>query len=298
MRATRTLLSGAGLAVLLMLVFAPQALGAVAGTVTRWVANQLQFQGSSGSDAFQFKTDGLRAHFGTGANDFISSDGTDLTAASKFNASYFGQGLLNGCYYSNAVTHGYCFESGTQSLIFTNNSAEQWRISGATGDFTTTQGRNIKTDGNITPVTDNTGALGTTPLSWSSLSVQGAGDIGILTVGTRIAFESVHGSTSPPTISSGFGGTPSIPSHNGTLTFTVNVGTGGTASAGVLAFPVTAATGWKCDCNDLAGAISVADTRQTASSTTTCTLTNINTTTGVALAWGVSEVLTCDAMAY
>ena len=40
------------------------ALAAVAGTDSRWNGNSLEYQGSSGNDAFVFKTNGLRAHFG------------------------------------------------------------------------------------------------------------------------------------------------------------------------------------------------------------------------------------------
>jgi hypothetical protein len=102
-----------------------------------------------------------------------------------------------------------------------------------------------------------------------------------------------------PTIASGFGTSPSIPSNNGTAAFTVNVGTGGSATSGVLTMP-TASTGWICHVNDLtAAAAHVAyNTRQTASSTTSVTLENQTTSTGAAVAWAASDILQVSCFAY
>jgi hypothetical protein len=101
-------------------------------------------------------------------------------------------------------------------------------------------------------------------------------------------------STTAPTISSGFGTNASIPANNGTLAFTVNVGTGGTASSGVIGLSTTT-TAWVCECDDLAAAVGATETRMSATSITTCTVTNVNTATGVAAAWASSEVLYCTA---
>lgn len=100
-----------------------------------------------------------------------------------------------------------------------------------------------------------------------------------------------------PTISSGFGTSPSIVGANGTAAFTINVGTGGAASSGVIGFP-TAATGWVVHCDDItnpttAGGIMV---KQTASSTTTATITGYNATPA-ATAWTASDILHCMAFA-
>ena len=104
-------------------------------------------------------------------------------------------------------------------------------------------------------------------------------------------------SATAPTISSGFGTSPSIVANNGTCAFQVNVGTGGTASSGVIGLP-TATTGWVATCTD----ITTADatrliTKQTASTTTSATVGNFNTS-GVAAAWAASDKLNCTAMAY
>lgn len=100
-----------------------------------------------------------------------------------------------------------------------------------------------------------------------------------------------------PTISSGFGTTPSIVANNGTAAFTINVGTGGTASTGVIGLPA-ATTGWHVDCqNTSTNTATVFVTKQTASTTTTATIGNYDAA-GAAAAWVASNVLVCAAMAY
>lgn len=87
-------------------------------------------------------------------------------------------------------------------------------------------------------------------------------------------------STTPPTISSGFGSTPSIVSGNGTSSFRVNVGTGGVATTGVVSMPA-ATTGWNCQVTD----ITTNDaTRETSSTTNTVTV-------AAAIAWTSADVL-------
>lgn len=106
-------------------------------------------------------------------------------------------------------------------------------------------------------------------------------------------------SDTAPTISSGFGSSPSISASNGTTGFLINVGTGGSATSGVIGMP-TASTGWICHVNDLtAAAAHVAyNTRQTASSTTTVTVENQTTSTGAAVAWAASDILRLICTAY
>jgi len=97
-----------------------------------------------------------------------------------------------------------------------------------------------------------------------------------------------------PTISSGFGTSPSIVSNFGVISFSINVGTGGTASSGVISFAGLgsgAKTGWACDFQDVTTPASYIS-RQTASSTTTVTVTNYSTSSlGTATAWPASEIL-------
>ena len=100
-----------------------------------------------------------------------------------------------------------------------------------------------------------------------------------------------------PTISSGFGTSPSVVASNGTAAFTINVGTGGTANSGVIALP-TASTGWRVACDDVTTQSStVFLTKQTATSTTTATVGNFDAA-GAAAAWVASNILVCNATAY
>lgn len=98
-----------------------------------------------------------------------------------------------------------------------------------------------------------------------------------------------------PSISSGFGTTPSIAGLN-PRAFRVTVGTGGTASTGVVTLPA-AATAWNCFASDQTTP-GANDTKQSASSTTSVTLTNYVTTTGVAGAWTAGDVLVVHCYDY
>lgn len=101
---------------------------------------------------------------------------------------------------------------------------------------------------------------------------------------------SAAASATAPTISSGFGTGAAITANNGTIAFRVNVGTGGTASSGVVGLPASA-VGWNCYATDLTTqSSSVFLTKQTASTTTTATFTNYNTA-GTATAWVANDIL-------
>jgi hypothetical protein len=102
-----------------------------------------------------------------------------------------------------------------------------------------------------------------------------------------------------PTVSSAFGTSPVI---TGTATSgSINVGTGGTATGGVLAMGATATNGWNCTVfNITALAANRANqwTVQTASSTTTVTVQNQTISTGAALAWTASDVVRFNCTAF
>lgn len=100
-----------------------------------------------------------------------------------------------------------------------------------------------------------------------------------------------------PTISSGFGTGASIPFNNGTAAFEVNVGTGGTATNGVIGLP-TSAHGWTCAANDeTTTSATVFMTKQIASTTASVTVANFNTSAAQA-AWAASDVLHLSCFAY
>jgi hypothetical protein len=115
--------------------------------------------------------------------------------------------------------------------------------------------------------------------------------------GPSLAFANLALSATAPTVSSGFGTSPSIVNNNGTVAFTINVGTGGTATNGVIGLP-TAATGWHCVADDLTTqSATVFYTHQIATSTTTATIANFNTA-GAQAAWVASDVLRVSCFAY
>lgn len=102
-----------------------------------------------------------------------------------------------------------------------------------------------------------------------------------------------------PTISSGFGTGPSIASNNGNADFRVNVGTGGSASSGVIGLSAATA-GWNCLAHPTVMATTGTQatfTLQTATSTTTATLTGYNTS-GTATAWPSGTILIVHCAAY
>lgn len=114
-------------------------------------------------------------------------------------------------------------------------------------------------------------------------------------VGTTSTF-----SGTTPSVSSGFGTSPSVTAGQAT-SFRLNVGTGGSASAGVIAMGYQAATGWNCFVQNItAQAANTGDKRtvQTASSTTTVTVQNQTISTGGASAWAASDVLALICAAY
>jgi len=105
------------------------------------------------------------------------------------------------------------------------------------------------------------------------------------------------GSSTAPTISSGFGTSPTMGTASSTAVFTVNVGTGGVATSGVLTMPATT-TAWACSVNDKTTTSStVFMTKVTASTTTSVTVGNFNTS-GAAAAWAAGDVLQFQCAGY
>lgn len=108
-------------------------------------------------------------------------------------------------------------------------------------------------------------------------------------------------SDTAPTISSGFGTSPSISAENGPSSFLIDVGTGGSATGGVIGLP-TAATGWNCFVHNqtdwAAGDAARGMTAQTSETTTTVTIENQLHSDGVALAWTASDILLVSCFAY
>lgn len=104
-------------------------------------------------------------------------------------------------------------------------------------------------------------------------------------------------SQTAPTISSGFGTTPSIVNSNGTASFAVNVGTGGTASSGVITMPAMT-VGAVCDVQPAGAPQADSRTQAVITSTTSITITNYTASTAAALAFPSGAVynVKCSGM--
>jgi hypothetical protein len=101
-------------------------------------------------------------------------------------------------------------------------------------------------------------------------------------------------STSLPTISSGFGTSPTITAVN-TFVFKVVVGTGGAAS-GTITLP-TAPNGWLAFAADVTSGTAVF-LQLTGSTTTSVTFTSYSITTGLAANMSASDVILVNCIAY
>jgi len=138
--------------------------------------------------------------------------------------------------------------SGGNSLVISNGSSTIFSVAGGFGTLSAV----------------NIGASNPGTANFTTVSIGGA----------------LADSNTAPTISSGFGTSPSIGWANGTANFEVVIGTGGSSSSGVLTMP-TAAHGWACTVADIGTGTT---THQTGSSTTSVTLTG-------AAAWTASSDL-------
>lgn len=101
-------------------------------------------------------------------------------------------------------------------------------------------------------------------------------------------------SSTPPTIGAGFGTGPTILANN-TAAFKVTVGTGG-APTGTLTFSA-APNGWVVYAQDVTSGTTIF-LQQTASSSTSATVTSFSITTGLAANMAAGDVILCVAMPY
>lgn len=221
----------------------------------------------SGSDAFSVTTNGARFHFGTGASDYASSNGTTVTFAGPLAAT--------------AASAAIAFTVPIQSYISfdpTNNNSFIRSPGSGQVEFSTTQ---------VVPAGTSAIDLGSSTKVWNNVYFTTLRP----TTTAGLIFSTA------PTISSGFGVGAAIVASNGTGAFQINVGTGGTANSGVIGLP-TATTGWVCKCDDITTqTATVTRTTQTASTTASCTVVNYSDLT-VLSAWVASDKLNCVAMAY
>jgi hypothetical protein len=97
-----------------------------------------------------------------------------------------------------------------------------------------------------------------------------------------------------PTISSGFCTSPTIVANNGTGAFQVNVGTCGATNNGTIGLP-TATTGWHCTCQNVSTNGNFI--RETASATSSCTMSQYSTGT-TAANFASNDKLNCSAFGF
>lgn len=98
-------------------------------------------------------------------------------------------------------------------------------------------------------------------------------------------------------VASGFGTSPSVANGSDFTAFSVNVGTGGAASSGIITMPVAAPHGYACSAVNTTNPASFV-TVGTPTSATTITLTNYSRTTGLLIAWTASDVISVSCEPY
>jgi hypothetical protein len=167
------------------------------------------------------------------------------------------------------------------------------------GSFTTTIGAAqinavLASPGPIGSITPNTGNFISITVpsvvidSGAVTSTGGTATFGIYHLNSNILF-----SATAPTIASGFGTSPNIALVNGTASFRVNVGTGGTANTGVISMPATT-NEWSCFVEPaLYGGLPQANgkTLQSQTTSTSISLTNYAVSTGAPAAWNTGYTL-------
>lgn len=180
----------------------------------------------------------------------------------------------------------------TGQLRIPNNTGLYGRDGANTGDILmigVTSLNTLRFGQHIEPSTDAATDIGATTQQWRDLYLSRN-----VMLGAKLAF-----SATAPTISSGFGTSPSIVAGTAAA-FTLNVGTGGTATGGVIGLP-TATTGWILSVKNLTALAANRANQtcvQTASTTTSATIQNQTISTGAALAFTASDILQITAVAY
>jgi hypothetical protein len=249
-----------------------------------------------------------------GANPVVADD-NDITAdwmigvEIDFNSHNSGQNLVNGLLITGAST---AIAAGSSAIGISGPDSVgtlHWGSGVAVGNGAASVGINV---GSLTtgvssasqPINfvNRSGSVNQT----GAISTDSSGNFLIVPTGSGFSFiarpvintdltgAAMLYSRTAPTISSGFGTSPSILSSNGTATFRVNVGTGGVATTGVIAMP-SASTGWNCQVSDLTTHSNFP--QETASTTNSVTFGGFNSA-GAATAWAASDTLTANCWGF
>lgn len=231
----------------------------------------------------------------------LPAGNTAVTFDSAAQVNQFGMRRMNGTFAS-------------PSALSANDSIALFQFYGHDGTAFTLQGANMGAAANenwsntahgtrITFLTTPNGSTSAAEamriqasggLSVGNTTDDGIGSIRANTTINAVGSYRVNGklawSATQPTISSGFCTSPTIDSSsNGTASIIINIGTGCAASTGVLGMP-TASNGWVCAFQNITNPNSNV-IGQTASSTTSVSVTNYSRTTGVASNWTASDTV-------
>jgi hypothetical protein len=235
------------------------------------------------------------ANVAIGANSLQGITGAHTTGASNTGV---GNSALNACQGACNTNTALGASAGSSITTGSGNTI----VGNAVASSTLTTGTNnvlIGTSASCT--TAAAGSADTIRLCTSSTPLIGATGGGtpstsVITIfGKENVVSDVQGngvllrSATAPTISSGFGTSPSVTHANGTASFSINVGTGGSATNGVVTLP-TASDAWACSAADT-GTTPTGQTEQTGTGTAAATFTNYSRTTGLAVAWTASEII-------
>jgi hypothetical protein len=131
-------------------------------------------------------------------------------------------------------------------------------------------------------------AVSSRPVAWNDCGAPCA----FLFGGTNLLISPIA-----PTIAGGFGTSPSITVNNGTASFSINVGTGGTASSGTIGLP-TATTAWHCTAFDITNPTTGGGyyVKQISGTASTVVLNGFNAA-GALTAWTASDILSISCFA-
>lgn len=124
-----------------------------------------------------------------------------------------------------------------------------------------------------------------------------SGDVSGSSDSHRVIIGPIKGHNYIPLISSGFGTSPSI-TYSGSFVLKITVGTGGTASSGVVDMRFAQTNGYSCTCtNNTTTSSSNFMCKSSITSTSAVTVTNYNNA-GNAAPWAAGDVLTINCMGF
>lgn len=226
-----------------------------------------------------------------GAGPF-SVTGTDNVAVGAATMGYHSGAGVSGSYnvalgddsLTSITTGGNNTALGDNALINVHSGSNNASLGAEAGSAITTGSNNVTIGPDVGYTTLATGSYNILIGTSSSVDTISGSTSFELNIGNAIIVD-MH----TPTIASGFGTSPSVTHGTSNAAFTVNVGTGGSASSGVISFTNTA-NGWLCDVTDTTSYASYV-TVSVPTSPTSVTLYNYSRTTGLATAWAASDIL-------